>query len=109
MKNLCSMLFISSLLCLASCADLPQFKVCKELTPSRAKCIDALTEEKFDWDEFSLVDGKTYFEERPTMLQVPAESYAKIKSYLLKNCKKYKNCPELEKRINAIDQNQIQY
>ena len=100
MKKLCLMLFISLLV---SCANLPDFVTCKELTPSSAKCIKVISEEKFDWNDDNLVNGKSYWEIRPTLLQIPADSYAELKAYLLKNCRRYQNCHELSKKIDALD------
>ena len=102
MKKLCLTLFMSSLV---SCASIPDFITCKELSVSRAACIKVVSEEKFFWDEQNKVNGKTYFEIRPTLIQIPPDSYADLKAFILKSCKRYGNCAELDGKIKAIDEN----
>ena len=96
------MLFISLLV--SACSSIPNFSACKELAPDRAKCIKVITNEKYDWDDSHFVNGKTYWDARPTMLQIPADSYADLKAYLLKECKRTNKCTELEAVINTLDQ-----
>lgn len=101
------MLFISLLA--SACSSLPNFSACKELAPDRAKCIKVVSNEKYDWDDKNLVNGKTYWEIRPTLIQIPADSYADLKSYLLKECKRTNKCSELEPIINALDQTRTSF
>jgi hypothetical protein len=63
-------------------------------------------ENPYDWG-----DGKgkqTWWEIRPTMVQVPARTWAKIKSYIIKTCKKYGNCDSAisgwERRAGRMDE-----
>lgn len=59
--------------------------------------------EHFDWNDDNLVDGKTYFEARPTMIQIPPESVAELKAFFLKYCKQYKKCSKVEKIFYGIE------
>jgi len=37
-------------------------------------------------------EGKTWWELRPTFVLLPPASYAKLKAYLIKNCRKNNDC-----------------
>lgn len=58
-------------------------------------------------DDTHLLDGKTWFDLKPTMVYVPSDSWAKIKAFIIKSCKNNNNCKQIsswERSINAIDE-----
>ena len=84
------------LLFLNSCAvgQIPDKPVCLEFSPTRGKCVHIISGKEFMWDETHLYEGRTWWENRPAMVLVPASSWEGIKSYTIKACKKYKNCQD---------------
>ena len=43
-------------------------------------------------DDENLLDGKSWFEARMEMVQVPVKTWASLKAYLIKNCRRSKRC-----------------
>lgn len=94
-------LSLSLSLLLSSCATKPpDVPVCVEFTPSRGRCVKIISGEQFDVNEDQKFEGKTWWEYRPAMLQMPASSWAKIKAYIIKTCKKYGQC---QKEVSSWD------
>jgi hypothetical protein len=78
---------------------------CKELSTSKAACIRVVSEEKIIWNDDNKINGKSYWEVRPTLIQIPPDSWADLKAFILKSCKRYGNCAELDGKIKAVDEN----
>lgn len=99
-----------SLSCLTNCASVPDFFVCTELGPTRAFCTKSVSDEDFIWDETNKIDGKTYWDERPAMILLPPKSWAMIKTNIIKNCKKHKDCnvkiDTWERKLNSVEKKQ---
>jgi len=107
MRSVFVMLLIS--LFLSSCdPTVPNKPLCKELTPVRAYCVNTLEKTGFYWDDTELLDGKTYWEVRPKMLQVPPQTWKELKAYLIKSCKRQGGCKELEETLKSLDSNLIE-
>lgn len=66
--------------------------VCVEIHPAKAYCVNTMTSEEFKIDDESKFEGKTYWEMRPTMLLLPASSWAKLKTYIITQCKQTGQC-----------------
>ena len=106
-------LSLSLLLCLnlSSCATThpPDVPLCIELSPDRGRCVKIISGEEFIVDETHLFEDKTWWEYRPAMVQMPASSWAQIKSYLIKTCKKYNICEKeiasWDRTLEAVDTN----
>jgi hypothetical protein len=97
---------------LVSCANVPNVPVCFELDITRGYCINTLSQEGFYVDETNLLDGKTWFENRISMVMMPAKSWGELKSYILKNCKRTGKCAEIEKfnqQLKPVEKNQEPY
>lgn len=87
---------------LNSCASVlpPDVPLCVEFAPDRGRCYKIISGEIFNVDEDHKFEEKTWWEHRPSMIQMPATSWVKIKSYIIKTCKKYDVC---EKEISSWD------
>ena len=99
------MRFAILLVLLCSCAGVPNSPVCFELEPWRGYCVKIVDQEGVYVDDENLLDGKTWFDIRPSMILIPANSWADIKSYILKNCKRTGKCSEIDKFTKRLDQN----
>jgi hypothetical protein len=90
-------LFIaSSLFVLASCSTLKDIDkpVCVELNLSKGYCTTIISGKDFIIDDEHPYEGKTWFESRVEMVQVPIDTWAAMKKYLIMNCKRSKKCNE---------------
>lgn len=87
-KNI-AVLLILSLSLLGCASNPPNEPVCKELSLTEGVCTKMLSGETFIVDEANKLDGKTWWELRPYMLHVPATTWAEIKKFIVKMCKKY--------------------
>lgn len=100
--------FLLSLNLLASCASKPpDVPVCVEIHPEKGKCIRIMSGETFTVDETHLYDKKTWWDMRPAMIQVPAASWAELKAYIIKMCKKTNVCgkevPSWDRSLETVD------
>ena len=77
---------------LASCASPPDFLGCIETDPTSGWCTYAISDEEFEVDDEHLIEGKNWQEFNQTTVRIPPESFAKIKAYILKQCKKSGSC-----------------
>jgi hypothetical protein len=92
---------------LSSCAVAPpDVPICTELSMTRGFCTYTVSDKDFYIDEthpFSFYDNEppqTWWDLRPTFVLVPAPSWAKIKAFTIKVCKKYGQC---DKTITSWD------
>lgn len=90
------MVLLGSLLALtlSGCLTVPDVPVCAEINPDKAYCVYTLSDKEQYWDDETLLDGKTYWESKPSLILLPPQSWAKIKSYIIKSCKKYGGCDQ---------------
>lgn len=84
------------LLFLVSCTSIKEIDkpVCVEISISRGYCTTIISGQGFYVDDTNLFEGETWFSLRPKNIQVPPTTWAAIKSYLIKNCKKSGSCSE---------------
>lgn len=89
-------------LLLNSCATTkpPDVPLCLEFTPISGKCVTIITGREIEVDEEKKFENKTWWELRPTMIQMPASSWAQIKAFIIKACKKYDAC---QKEVSSWD------
>lgn len=99
-KILYFILIVSPVLILSCATKPPDVPICVELNPDKAYCVKIVSGAEFNIDEQNKFENKTWWEQRPTMIQMPASSWAEIKSYIIKTCKKYGQC---EKEISSWD------
>jgi len=70
--------------------------------------VNTISAKAFEVNEKNLLNGKTWWEARPYMILMPVESWEKIKSFIIKICKKSNKCsgPSLskwERTVNIMD------
>lgn len=94
---------LSFILSLSACAtNPPDAPICVEMAPDRGYCTRMISGESFEVDEtHPMIDGttgekKTWWEMRPIMLQVPPATWAGIKKFIVKICKKTGQCGDAE-------------
>jgi len=93
--------FLILLVLLTSCQTAPPaIPICVELSMSRGYCINTITAEEFEVNDTKLIDGKSWWIARPSMVMMPASSWAKLKTYIITQCKKTKLC---DKEISSWD------
>lgn len=86
-------LFAISLNFLVSgCATAPNVPICVELGPSRGFCTWTIEDKDQYVDDAHKLNGRSWWEMRPTMIQVPPESWAEIKKFIINTCKQNNNC-----------------
>jgi hypothetical protein len=80
----------------SGCASVPNVPLCAELIPNeQGFCKNTIDAKEVIVDnKDSLLDGKTWVEIKTGSLLIPAKSWAEIKAYILKQCKKSKECSD---------------
>jgi hypothetical protein len=73
-----------------SCASVPDVPICAEVSISRGMCTYTVSGKTINVSDEELLDGQTWFDIRAKALTLPASSWAKIKSFLIKQCKQNK-------------------
>lgn len=91
---------------MTACSSIQEIDVpiCIEINMSEGHCTTIITGKEFPVDDKNLFENKNWFDQSPTMLRLPASSWAKIKAYLLKQCKRYGDCKEVTQSNNNIDE-----
>lgn len=98
-----------ALLLSSGCATVkaPDEPICLEFDVDRGRCIHIISGKKFDWDETHKFQDKTWWEQRPYMVLVPASSWSKIKIFIVQICKKTNMCDQSitnwERTVETID------
>jgi hypothetical protein len=73
--------------------------------------VKVISGEQFVIDEETKFKEKTWWEMRPSVIQVPSQSWAEIKKFIIKICKKTNKCEEeiasWDRSINTIDEKLI--
>jgi len=87
-----SKLLIVSLLLISSCASIPDVPICAEINLSKGICTYTLSGKNIVVDDDNPLNGQTWFDMRSKILAVPASSWAEIKTWMIKQCKKTNKC-----------------
>jgi hypothetical protein len=100
--------FVLSSSLLTSCATSPpDIPICVEITPSRGYCINTISSTEFEVNDHNLMNGVSWWHARPSMLMLPASSWAKLKVYIITQCKQTGACDKevsnWERTVNAVD------
>ena len=94
-----SLLLLS--LCLASCAVKPtDDPLCKELSITRGYCVNMISGKAYEVNDQNKFNGKTWWDMRPTNIQMPIDTWKNLKTFIIKVCKKYGNC---DREISSWD------
>jgi len=89
-KNLSKLCMISLVLSLSGCASVPDVPICAEISMSKGACTYTVSGKTVIVDDEHPLEGETWFDIRKKVLSTPAKSWAKLKTYLVKMCKKHK-------------------
>lgn len=65
-----------------------------EISINRGYCTTIISGVPSQVDDNHTLDGDTWFDARIKMILVPPKTWAALKAYLIKNCKKTKACNE---------------
>lgn len=88
-------LFLLSLL--NACAPIPpNVDLCISLSENNGACFKTITEEQTNYE------GPAWEDLKKHSLVMPADSWAKLKEYILEACKEFKNCEQLQKKIEKL-------
>lgn len=91
-----------------SCTTPPDVPVCVPIHPEKAWCTYTISDREFYITDTELFEGKSWAEIDHYSLRVPASSWAQIKAYILKQCKKNKDCSDnlgkWERKGEKLDQ-----
>lgn len=97
---------------LSSCASVPDTFICVELSPVKGFCTKTISDEDLVIDEDHPVQlpgddkPKTWWARRPYMVLIPATSWAELKAYIIKQCKRT-NCDQYikswDRKINELN------
>jgi len=94
------------LILLNSCASIPDVIGCRQETVNSGFCTYTLTKQSFEVDDKHPYNGQTWLDMKINSVYLPAESYAKIKEYILKACKQDNNCSQnidnWDTKLNSI-------
>lgn len=78
-----------------SCATVPDIPVCTEISPVKGFCTNTVSDVDFFIDDKhphafgkDKTQAKTWWELRPYMVYVPFPSWAELKAYIIKQCKR---------------------
>lgn len=90
-----------------SCSSVPDVPVCVELDVNRGWCTHTVSN-----TEYFVEDNKenpletSWWELTPTMVHLPHSSWAKIKAYIQKECKRSNRCKGVsgwEQKVKRLD------
>lgn len=96
------------LISLAGCASAPpDIPVCVEIHMAKGYCVNTISATEFEVTDEKKLDGQSWWEARPTMLMLPYQSWAKLKTYIITQCKRTGACDKeitsWERTINSVD------
>jgi hypothetical protein len=110
-------LVLLPVLILISCSSIDSLDVplCTRVSASKGFCTYLLSPRDQFVDDTHLLNGKTWFDLQPTMIYVPKESWAAIKKYIIKECKRTNRCDNaveswdrtitvLDAQVNSLSQ-----
>lgn len=85
----------------------PNSPLCVEVTITRGTCTRIVSGDTFDVDEDHKFEGRSWWDLKPVMIQMPASTWRDIKTYIIEVCKKTNQCDESvtnwQRTINNID------
>jgi len=85
MNSLLLLIFLS--LFLNSCASVPDVPLCAEISLSKGTCTYTVSGKNVIVDDDHPLGKDTWWDLRSKALTVPADSWAKLKAFLIKMCK----------------------
>lgn len=93
------------LLSLVSCAtNIPDVPVITRISPTEGFYVYTVSDKEGIVSDDKLLNGKTFLDYVIEGVIVPAESYAKIKAFIIKMCKKHKECGvSWERKLDKLE------
>lgn len=94
----------------SACTSLkvPDDPVLVEISPRKAFAVWTVTDKSQYVDDFNLLDGKTYWDLRPTLVLLPPKTWKDIKVFIIDSCKMLDTCQKdiakWQKKIDSIDE-----
>lgn len=85
---------------ISSCATIPDEFVCADLDESTGYCVKTISDEEKE------ISGQEWQDFKRLSLKISVQSWANFKAYILKQCKKNKQCNEinLNKKFLVFEQ-----
>ncbi len=100
LKRYLWILFVA--LFLSGCSSIPNVPICAEVSIYKGLCTFTVSGKTITVDDENPYEGQTWFDLRVKALTVPASSWAEIKAFLIKQCKKTNQC---DVEIDSWDRN----
>ncbi len=86
----------------------PDEFVCVELSMSKGFCTKTISNQEMIVDEVNTLNGQTWFQMRPQFVLVPPKTWAEIKKFIIRECKKSDTCNSTvetwERKLVEIDE-----
>lgn len=112
LKNILVLLLLLRLL--NGCASVPNVPICVEIHQAKGFCTETIEDRDFYIDEThphsftgKKEDALTWWEMRHRMILIPAQSWAELKAYIIKQCKRT-NCDQYikswDRKINELEE-----
>ena len=93
LKKILNLSLLLSLCFVTSCAGLPPDEpLCTEITVERGFCVRMMSGHTFEVNEHMKLNGKTWWEMKPSMVYMPASTWAALKKWIIKTCKNNSQC-----------------
>ena len=88
MKHLRNLLILT----LYSCASVPDVPICRARSATEGFCTYTISNKDIIVTDNNKLGGKTWLDLKIESVYLPVESWASIKEYILKQCKKHNDC-----------------
>jgi len=91
------LVFLLSFTLLSCVSAPPDVPICVTVDSNSGFCVHTISDKEYDvvGNEWELMKNES--------LVLPAESWLKLKQYILEMCFEFKNCPEIEKKIEKLE------
>lgn len=90
--NLKNVLLSLLVLSASACSSVPSVNICTRLDAVSGKCVNTTTEEVVIVNDEQKLNDQTWLDVTADSVILPTESWVKIKSYILKECRSIKSC-----------------
>jgi len=105
LKNFSLISFV--LLLSFSCSSVPDVPICVQIDVNRGWCTHTISDVEYYFKDSKDNPLKTsWWELKPAMVHLPYKSWAKIKSYIQKECKRSNRCKSVsgwEQKVKKLD------
>jgi hypothetical protein len=110
LKKISKLSLLLSLSFVTSCAGLPPDEpLCTEITIARGFCVRMMSGQTFEVNDDVKLNGKTWWDMKPTMVYMPASTWAALKKWIIKTCKNNSQCDSAvaswDRTVEIIDDN----